>query len=347
MSIDFLQRYAGERMAVYPTQMPVISSDQLDENDSNALDLTIEPDAQGWEPIPVLKTGTHGTWEGMPTRFVDGKDVGETIATVPSPSGHLVPIRLSEIGAVETRIINGIVYRTYSKVERVVSMELNGFPFDEVEAFAEDLHRNEYRLLPVIPPGGVLRYDFEMMRIYTKNRSNSEMELLELGAVARDPVVPTILDGHLSRSVGNTSWQILPIAGVIKSHHVCYLPPEEQPLLYRLEPGERTRLFALRNKKFPVVSWYLRLTGSGRSMPTLGVIRIEVPLGWFESGDRAARIQYVSDLSCMLYDYRTHDSTYARKAVSIHPIVRAEELLGALFSPSGALMHRFYRLTGL
>jgi hypothetical protein len=33
--------------------------------------------------------------------------------------------------------------------------------------------------------------------------------------------------------------------------------------------------------------------------------------------------------------------------VSLHPIVRAEESLGSLFSPCGVLRNNFYRLMGV
>lgn len=61
--------------------------------------------------------------------------------------------------------------------------------------------------------------------------------------------------------------------GLVKSHHVHYLPPELRPLLGRLAPGQRTPLFTLGG---PMArhSWYLRLPG-GQGGPMAGIVRCE------------------------------------------------------------------------
>jgi hypothetical protein len=115
-------------------------------------------------------------------------------------------------------------------------------------------------------------------------------------------------------------------------------------LLYQLGVGQRTPIFSLPKEKLPVISWYLRLSGSGVT-PNWGLVRIEVPMQWFES--HGCDWDFVDQLSRTIYEYRCRERSYRRAAVSLHPIVRAEESLDSLFSPTSAITNQFYRLTGL
>src|SRR5438093_256694 len=83
------------------------------------------------------------------------------------------------------------------------------------------------------------------------------------------------------RTVGGSA--DAPGAGGIKTHNRNYLHPRGMRLLYELEPGQRTPVFALPAAKLPVVSWYVRLAGDAGGMPTWGVVRVELPLPWFEA----------------------------------------------------------------
>lgn len=76
-------------------------------------------------------------------------------------------------------------------------------------------------------------------------------------------------------------------------------------------------------------------------------------LKWFEAngyGDTSVTqrgIEFINQLSRTVYEYRCRTSSYRRAAISLHPIVRAEESLGALMSPRGVLRNKFYRLMGV
>jgi hypothetical protein len=61
--------------------------------------------------------------------------------------------------------------------------------------------------------------------------------------------------------------------GVIKTHHVAYLPPEQHRLVGALEAGQRTPVFTL-GTSWSRHSWYLRLPG-GTASPWTGVVRCE------------------------------------------------------------------------
>jgi hypothetical protein len=63
------------------------------------------------------------------------------------------------------------------------------------------------------------------------------------------------------------------ILGYIKSHRSSYLPPELNPLVATLEPGQRTPVF-LMGTSWERHSWYLRLPRTG-GPPWAGVVRVE------------------------------------------------------------------------
>jgi hypothetical protein len=147
-----------------------------------------------------------------------------------------------------------------------------------------------------------------------------------------------------------------PVAGVVKTHVTNYLHAHGLRVMHALNPGERTPVFALRRRpdtatdlpqsvKFEVATWYLRLTGADGAMPSWGVVRVELPWRFYAALPDPQC--YVTRLSRLLYDYRSRDSGYDRAAVSLHPIVRAEQLLGALFTPMTTLTSRFYRFAGI
>ncbi len=67
-----------------------------------------------------------------------------------------------------------------------------------------------------------------------------------------------------------------PIVGVIKTIHRLYLDANHMSLVFRLEKGERTPVFAIREGGKDRYSWYLRL-GEGRPIHhgLSGIIRLE------------------------------------------------------------------------
>lgn len=86
-----------------------------------------------------------------------------------------------------------------------------------------------------------------------------------------------------------------PVLGYIKTHWARYLPKEQEGLLRRLAPGERTPLFRVRRKGMELASWYLRLplAPEGVRPPESGLLRVETPL----LGDFRA----LADLSLSLF----------------------------------------------
>ena len=244
------------------------------------------------------------------------------------------------------RNVNGELRREFSRVERVVSLMVDPFPWDEVESFAIALKRQGFRLLACDQPEGGWSYDFERMRKTTQNRSNDEMTRLERQALARDSAMPTIVDGRLEPRARAFDHANDPVVGLVKTHSQNYLHSQGWRVFYNLRPGQRTPAFQVAARNLAVVSWYVRLDGDRGELPNWGIVRLEVPQPFFEMrlGKDWTYLDHLTELVC---EYRCRDEGYSRAAVSIHPIQRAEESLGALFTASDTLVSHFYRLTTL
>jgi hypothetical protein len=338
---EFLQTYGAQRVLQYPPQEEFWNSDP---DEPLKTELDYEEVSDQWKAItPTIPTGwSPRTWADRPRRFIDGKDVGETVVVLRAPGGYPIAARLAQIGSTVMEVVDGICYRRFAIVERVVSMVVWPFPWYEIESFAAALQEREIRLLPAQKPTKGLLYDFEVMRKAAQNRSNDEMATLEEYAVAQDNETPTVVDGRLEPRSGGFDQERSPVIGVIKTHRENYLHPLGLQLLYQLQPGQRTPAFVIPGK-LEVVSWFLRLAGG---MPNYGLVRIELPKKWFEQ-IKERDFEYIDQLSRLLYEYRCRDQSYGRSAISLHPTVRAEQSLGALFQPLPMLMSQFYRMAAL
>lgn len=354
MGFEFLRNYGAQRVRNYDPQ-PFLLDDGLmdieDKIEEDGLDVEVPPDE--WRPRNVTSATAPANWQHRPQRFIDGKDVGRTVAWLRSREGYPVPVYLSQIGAVEMRNVGGHLCREFEVVERVVSLMIDLFPWKEIESFADALQEHDFRLLPCQPPAPIREgskrgysYDFERMRKTTQNRSNDEMSRLERRALARACEIPTLVDGRLAPRASAFAEGENFVVGLIKKHSQNYLHPQGWRTFYDLKPGERTPAFILAEITPAVISWYLRLDGGAGEMPNWGIVRLEIPARYFNEklgGDW----EHVDRLSRLVYEYRCTDQSYTRAAVSIYPIQRAEESLGAVFLPTETFIQRFYHLANL
>lgn len=347
MGLDFLRNHGACRVRDDDPH-PLLLDDgaTLTDPEDEGVDRTYEVPEADWRPRDTGRAAADADWSYRPRCFVDGKDVGRMVAWLQSREGYPVPVRLSEIGAAVVREENGILTREFALVERVVSLMGDLFPWEEVEQFAIALQEREFRLLLSQPPKDGWSYDFERMRKTTQNRSNDEMIRLEGQALARISSLPTLIDGRLEPRAGAFDDERSPVAGLIKSHSRNYLHPEGWRAYYALRPGERTPAFRLQGRNLTVVSWYVRLDGAQREMPNWGVVRLEIAEPFF-TGQLGGDWTHLDRLSHLVCEYRCRDSDYGRAPVSIYPVQRTEEKLGALFTQSDSLINHFYRLTGL
>ena len=354
--MEFLQRHGARRVREFAPQPQLLSEMQaLDSQQNEDVELDYEIAQGDWQPLDLPPC--ERVWEHQPQRFVDGKDVGRTIAWLQSRDGYPVPVRLAEIGAVTLRVMDGEtgqreLRREWSKVERVVAFMTDLFPWDEVEEFAYALQDTGFRLLPVFVPGDdsamLNLFDFEQMRHKAADRSKDEMIRLEREAIANDGGTPSLVDGglevHSAAFDGSDA-----VVGLVKTHSRNYLSAEGWRAYYQLKPCQRTPAFRVpgRDRRaLDVVSWYVRLDGARGELPNYGVVRVEIPEPFFKDA-LEKDFRYVGRVSRLICDYRCRDEGYSRSAISIHPIQRAEESLGALFTQSDTLISRFYHLTGL
>ncbi len=364
MEIRFFARRSTRRMRDYAALPPMLLTDGelLEALEDESVDLDVERPEGDWQPIDVRDLAGWAACPLLPRRFIDGKDVGHTVAWLQSDEGYPVPVRLSQIGAIALRVVDGQLRREeVVPLERVVSMIIDLFPWDEVEELAIDLREQGFRLLPSERPDGPGElFDFERMRKTTQNRSNDEMIRLERQMLAGGVDVPTVVDGRLDPRSGAFDAATDAVVGVVKAHNKAYLHPQGWRVFYNLEPGQRTPAFHLRRVEglpgdqatragrlnVEVVTWYLRLDGNRGELPNWGIVRVELPWKYFDQtlgGDFGA----VNLLSRALCEYRCRDAGYGRAPVSLYPIQRAEESLGSIFAPTDQLAHRFYRLSGL
>jgi hypothetical protein len=362
MGLNFLQQHGARRMREYqPQPIFVNGSPTVEEEDDedettprarpNVI-LDIEAVPAQWQPVRVSHCGAWNDfeeWNLRPRRFIDGKDVGRTVAWLQTEEGYPVPIRLSVIGAISLQNQEGCLKREWSAVERVVTMATACFPVEQINEFQDSLEAHDFRLLPVPCPPEGLGFDFEVTNGRTRKRSRYEMNLLEKQAMQFDGDTPMIVDGRLDSHSGAFDAQTTPVLGLVKSHHQQYLENHATcwNTLYALEPGERTPVFAIKNPNLDVASWYVRMCGANGEMPNWGIVRLEVPLPFFESLGAEQSTECINRWSRLICEYRCRDESYGRSAVSIHPIVRAEQSLGAMFTPLDTLVHKFYRLTNI
>lgn len=373
-AIDFVKNYDGKRIErdyVLPAQFE--NSNGADENDSDANEtesrfaLGIEMDEKDWRTIkPQLPAAWRvRDFASRPMQFVDGKDVGQTVACLRGLSGYLVPVRLAQIGGVLMCASNdGELRREFVQTERVVAMDTSPFPWEEVETFARALGERGFRLLPAKKLDEELSFDFEQMRGAVIRRTAQEMSVLEEFAVAQNNLTPTIVDGNLKSHEGGFDTTESPIFGVVKTYRKTHLHRLGQQILYSLGTGERTPAFsfeydvstrstAQRKSRLPIIAWYVRICASDGISPNLGLVRVEISQSWFaaqgfgETALSAAGVDFINQLSRTIFEYRCRQSDYRRAAISLQPIVRAEESLGALLAPRNVLQNNFYRATGL
>jgi hypothetical protein len=351
MGLEFLRNNGAHRMRDDAMRPLLLDSDtaqneEPEQDEEQKIDLSFEVPAEQWNAIDCTHTDVPSAWDFRPTRFIDGKDLGRTVAWLQTEEGFPIPVRLSEIGAIVIHNDTGHLRREWYKMERVVSMIVDPFPWDEIESFAAALQEEGFRLLQCQEPRGRLTYDFQEMRKATQNRSMDEMMRLEKQALLRSSDTPILVDGRLGSRTGGFDEMNTPVVGMIKGHHRNYLHPQGWRSYYDLRLGQRTPAFLLKQRNIEVISWYLRLDGTSNDLPNWGIVRLEIPARFFDQ-KLGRDWSYLNRLSRLICQYRCTDKSYQRASVSLYPIQRAEECLGALFTGAETIINRFYSLTQL
>lgn len=366
LGLKFIKNYEGRRIeSEFGLKPFLVEEDEEEQTEESEINLSLEIEAGNWQAInPQLPLHWRvQDWQSRPVRFVDGKDVGQTVAWLRGTDGSFVAIRLAEIGSVVMRVVNGELRREFAQVERVLAMNTAVFPWDEVESFALALREHNIFLLPTKRTPEEFQLNFEKIRKFTQRRSMQEMIVLEEFALAQNNHIPTIVDGTLKDHESGFDIAESPVFGVVKTQQRIYIDHQGQEVLFNLEAGQRTPAFSFaydttlrgdkRESRLPIVAWYVRLCGSDCIEPNVGIVRVEVSQKWFagkgygETKINAAGKDFINQLTRTIYDYRCRQRDYRRMKISLEPIVRAEESLGALFCSPNYLKNQFYRLTEL
>jgi hypothetical protein len=126
--------------------------------------------------------------------------------------------------------------------------------------------------------------------------------------------------------------------GIVKTHHVRYLPPELDPVVGLLAIGQRTPVFRVDAQPFSRYSWYTRLPGPDGG-PWAGVVRCEA------SGALAADVvaALADRVTVTIGPFASEPHKDARAPQNLYPIAGLErELRRRLGDP--AVLYRALRL---
>jgi hypothetical protein len=353
--VDFFRRYHASVTGSGPNLPLLPPWEEVSEPEADQSVFLDEEVAQDkWEPKIVLEAPIR---KGeAPVRFIDGAQHHRTVLWLRSPSGSPIPLVIAEIGAVAIRLNGRQFLREAVQIEQVLSFVGDSFPWEEIEAFSRAiLHHQRLQLRVVLanrPQEPHHPFDYEVMRAQAVARIRQEMATWEKLLVFRNSPEPTLVDGPLHRVMGEPLRDGPLNIGVIKTHAADYLHEQGWRTLYDLNPGQRTPYFRITGKggskegRFPVVSWFLKLAGGPRLAPNWGFVRVEVPWNQFEHLFNKNK-DFIGRLSRWLIDARCRQESYGRMAVSLEPIVRAEDVIKPLFSSLDALSHRLYRQAGI
>lgn len=360
LGLDFLRRHGARRTqpeAPRPGRPTVLADNAEDEGAARPelqaprVELDYEVALRDWKPRRISTCGGWAEWEGWglrPRRFIDGKDVGRAVGWLRSPSGSPIPLRFSVIGAIAVSNDGSRLCNSWSTAQPMLSMVTSCFEPEDVAAFRAALASlpTPIQLQDVACPVDEMGWDWERVAGRTRAESRRQMLNLEKQAIAHEADTPTLVDGRLDDHAGGFSFETQCVLGLIKNHRLDYFSGQDAPwqAFYALEPGQRTPAFAINLEvaRRWVVTWFVRLCGSDGTLPDSGVVRVEVSREFFEGHCSFEDVDRWSRLICQ---YRCTDASYGRAAISIAPIVRAEELLGATFPAFEPLLGKFYRAT--
>jgi hypothetical protein len=141
-----------------------------------------------------------------------------------------------------------------------------------------------------------------------------------------------LLDGPLRKAA-----HIPDAVGIVKSHHVRYLPPALNRVVAALAAGERTPVFRVDAQPFSRYSWYVRLPGPPGG-PWAGIVRCEA-----SGALPAAIVAALADrITFSLPAYASAPHKDARAPQNLYPIAGLERRLRHLLGDP-AVIYRALR----
>jgi hypothetical protein len=305
-------------------------------------DLAYEVPSAQWRPLPA-----EGVPSNPPVRFIDGSVISRTVAVF-TVKQRRRPALLACVGALELDLEDGrLMRRTIPTIETVLCLLANDIAPSDLALLAEGLNGNGIRL--IASETEELSPDLELLRRRTFDLASHQMEEAERRLLLSRPTSPALVDGLLERRLVTIESQSMPALGMVKRQIRQYLPNAFVNFLYDLGPGERSPAFIVATKHASLVSWYLRLSGEERAVPSYGLVRLTVSRHYLESAfpDAADRSRQMSALSSWALALRHREAHYSRAGISLEPIVRVEDELHALMPQISQQAASFHRALGL
>lgn len=305
--------------------------------------LSYEFPIDDWRPIQC-----GGESSFAPRRFIDGSTFARTVAVF-NVDGVPRPAVLACVGAMALSLNDRSLTRDKNsvRVETVLALVSNGIPNEDLMGLADALSPLKIRLIR--SETSEISADFDTLRRRTWDLANHRMEECEREVLYLDFKTPTLVDGLLERRLTRVASHGMPVVGAVKKQMRRYLPSSHASMLYELNPGQRTPSFLLETEHAPIVSWYLRLCPAGELAPGAGIIRLTMPQEFLdrECQDKKQLTRSLCAVSNWICQLRHRESSYARMAVSLEPIVRLEDELHAVMPSVGEMAARLHRAMGI
>jgi hypothetical protein len=328
-----------------PALDPLYPHDPSDEDpEPNAkANVEYEMARADWEP----RSGAADC-EDPPRRFIDGSLKPHLVMSLEDSRGRPRPVILATVGAVALDLQptpggNELLSRHAYRIDTCLFFLANGLSSRDVDILRRACEGEGIRV--VAPPTDQISTDFDEVRAHTLAYVRREMLAMEADLLRGAPLIPTVVDGLLDQRLADFTSHNLPAVGVVKRQLKTYLHPRGVQLVYRLKHGERSPAMLLDTTRGEFVSFYMRLGKDNGAMPHSGVVRVMVSKEHFEASGCSWR--YLDGLAHWLCKVRCRRTAYSRAAMSLEPIVHAEEHIKSLLPDLRERVGKFNRIMGL
>jgi hypothetical protein len=146
-----------------------------------------------------------------------------------------------------------------------------------------------------------------------------------------------LLDGPLRKRA-----HVPDAVGIVKTHHVRYLPPDLDRIVGALRHGDRTPVFRVDAQPFSRYSWYVRLPGPAGG-PWAGIVRCEAT-----GALPAEAVAHLADrVTAALGPFASEPHKDARAPQNLYPIAGLERELRHRLGDSGVLYRALRRASAM
>lgn len=313
---------------------PLLGDMDLQDLQKRVLNINLEMPMDEWKPVPCSPEQADDP--RLPNWFLDGAVASLEVAGSASDAlGYPRVIRAGQMGVGATsRFAN---HHNKKKFWRFFAINASGYSAFEIEPLRIELRQAyipheliEWQITTDDDPSTA--FDLMSVRALVRNRVRDAMLTSEQELV-KEINDSIYVDGRYADHVPNDDSFL--VVGIVKSQRARYLVGHPLQVLYSLKEGERTPAFLIERQrghsqtKNEVITFYVRLTSPSIVGPSGGLARIEISQRYFENREDGTKL--FNAIAADLIQLRTHDTTYARGAVTIEPIRSVERELHLIF----------------